>query len=475
MEKYLMKKTFFFLMLLFALTINRTQAQTPHIEVAPCLEYWVFANPSDPNQWGEVCMNPYLGDPANGSATQEQREYYKKTKPNHCFIGRIFSYEKLVRWREYWMILNKGKLNCYSNYFIDNGVRYEVPPIMSKGKDWLDDIAIPIDIDHIKAKLIDGELVLSGFPESISVLEFSKNKAIITSPKSAVIIKKGQYLLHNGEVTLGKLISLQSPTHQYGKIQDNLLDAGYKIDFKEGVYRLFGPGGEVETDLPIVELVMEFENRYGIVTPVGDEILNLVEIIVDEILWGIVNPTGEELCGIVTPVGEEVVSIVEIVVDEILLGIVSPIDVDLEIVNPSGEIDVNIIDITIDDVLIGIVPPVGDEIANAIINPIEDIPIDRIGDATNPTSATEVLTTSAYPNPFNPSTQLSFTLPHAATVRLSVFDLQGKEVAKLVNGTFKEAGSHQVQFDAGNLPSGVYFYRIVAGNFVATKRIQLLK
>jgi len=469
-------------MLFLALTINKTQAQTPHIEVAPCLEYWVFANPSDPNQWGEVCMNPYLGDPANGSATQEQREYYKNSKSNFCFIGRIFSYEKLVRWREYWMILNKGKLNCRSNYFIDSGVRYEVPPIMSKGKNWLDDIAIPIDIDKIKARLIDGNLVLSGFPEAVSVLELSKNKAIITSPKSAIVLKKGQYPIHNGTVTLGKSVNPESPPRPCGKAKDNLLDAGYKITSNEGVYRLFGPGGETQVDdFPIVELVMEFENRYGIVTPVGDEILDIVEVIVDDILWGIVTPIGEDVCGIVNPI-EDVNSIVEVVVDDILWGIVSPVEVDLNIVNPIGEIDVNVIDIIIDEILLGIVTPVGDEIANGIVLPVGDEIANGIvtpaGDEitrSKPILTDGVITTSAYPNPFNPSTQLSFTLPHAATVRLSVFDLQGKEVAKLVNGTFKEAGSHQVQFDAGNLPSGVYFYRIVAGSFVATKRIQLLK
>jgi len=169
-------------------------------------------------------------------------------------------------------------------------------------------------------------------------------------------------------------------------------------------------------------------------------------------------------------------------VDDILWGIVSPVEVDLNIVNPIGEIDVNVIDIIIDEILLGIVTPVGDEIANGIVLPVGDEIANGIvtpaGDEitrSKPILTDGVITTSAYPNPFNPSTQLSFTLPHAATVRLSVFDLQGKEVAKLVNGTFKEAGSHQVQFDAGNLPSGVYFYRIVVGNFVATKRIQLLK
>ena len=79
-----------------------------------------------------------------------------------------------------------------------------------------------------------------------------------------------------------------------------------------------------------------------------------------------------------------------------------------------------------------------------------------------------------YPNPFNPSTKISFALPKAGDVKLVVFDLLGREVATVVN-EFKTAGNHTVDFNAASLASGVYFYRIEAGDFTATKKMLLLK
>jgi hypothetical protein len=79
-----------------------------------------------------------------------------------------------------------------------------------------------------------------------------------------------------------------------------------------------------------------------------------------------------------------------------------------------------------------------------------------------------------YPNPFNPSTIINFTLPKSGQVTLSVNDILGREVALLVNGR-TEAGVHEVKFDGANLASGVYFYRLQAGDFVATKQLLLLK
>jgi hypothetical protein len=78
------------------------------------------------------------------------------------------------------------------------------------------------------------------------------------------------------------------------------------------------------------------------------------------------------------------------------------------------------------------------------------------------------------PNPFNPTTVISYQLPVAGNVRLAVFDLLGREVAVLVN-EMKEEGNHTVQFDAGGLASGAYIYRIEAGSSVQTKRMMLLK
>jgi len=79
-----------------------------------------------------------------------------------------------------------------------------------------------------------------------------------------------------------------------------------------------------------------------------------------------------------------------------------------------------------------------------------------------------------YPNPFNPTTNISYTLPKTGNVKLVVFDVLGREITTLVNGV-KTAGTHVVNFDASNLSSGVYFYRIEANNFTATKKMMLVK
>ncbi len=79
-----------------------------------------------------------------------------------------------------------------------------------------------------------------------------------------------------------------------------------------------------------------------------------------------------------------------------------------------------------------------------------------------------------YPNPFNPSTTIGYILPHAAPVRLTVYDLLGREVANLVEGV-QPAGHHQVVWDAGELKSGVYFYVLEAGEFRQIRKMILLR
>jgi photosystem II stability/assembly factor-like uncharacterized protein len=82
-----------------------------------------------------------------------------------------------------------------------------------------------------------------------------------------------------------------------------------------------------------------------------------------------------------------------------------------------------------------------------------------------------------YPNPFNPNTIISYTIPDVGTrhaVSLHVYDLLGREVATLVN-EYKSAGSYRVQWNASNIPSGVYFYRLQAGSRSETKKLLLLK
>ena len=79
-----------------------------------------------------------------------------------------------------------------------------------------------------------------------------------------------------------------------------------------------------------------------------------------------------------------------------------------------------------------------------------------------------------YPNPFNPTTQIAYSVGERTNVNLVVYDLLGREVATLVNEV-KEPGSYKVNFNASNLPSGVYTYRIQSGSFVQTKKMMLMK
>jgi hypothetical protein len=79
-----------------------------------------------------------------------------------------------------------------------------------------------------------------------------------------------------------------------------------------------------------------------------------------------------------------------------------------------------------------------------------------------------------YPNPFNPTTTISFDLQKEGTVQLEIFNVQGKIVSTLVNGTMDQ-GNHNVRFNSSGLPSGVYFYRLQTQEFTDIKRMLLLR
>jgi len=82
--------------------------------------------------------------------------------------------------------------------------------------------------------------------------------------------------------------------------------------------------------------------------------------------------------------------------------------------------------------------------------------------------------TQNYPNPFNPTTTISYILPQAGLVRLTLYNILGQEIRTLVNEV-KEAGTHSINFNASDLNSGVYVYKIESGSFTQTKKMTLVK
>ena len=80
----------------------------------------------------------------------------------------------------------------------------------------------------------------------------------------------------------------------------------------------------------------------------------------------------------------------------------------------------------------------------------------------------------AYPNPFNPTTTLSFAIPIDSEVSLSIYNLQGREVSTLIDANM-DAGYHSVVWDANSYASGVYFVKMVAGEYISTQKLMLIK
>jgi hypothetical protein len=100
-----------------------------------------------------------------------------------------------------------------------------------------------------------------------------------------------------------------------------------------------------------------------------------------------------------------------------------------------------------------------------------DQPSDVVTDSNFPT---DYLLSQNFPNPFNPATNISFSLPEQSNVRITVYNLLGEKVAELVDEEFA-SGSHTVSFDAVGFTSGMYFYKMKAGEFIEIKKMMLMK
>jgi len=100
--------------------------------------------------------------------------------------------------------------------------------------------------------------------------------------------------------------------------------------------------------------------------------------------------------------------------------------------------------------------------------------ITKVDEQAKPKLPTEFALGQNYPNPFNPETTIEFSVKEKCFVKLKVFDITGREVVTLVNANF-EAGFYRVTFDARNLATGVYLYRINMKNFMAVKKMVLLE
>lgn len=93
-------------------------------------------------------------------------------------------------------------------------------------------------------------------------------------------------------------------------------------------------------------------------------------------------------------------------------------------------------------------------------------------------NSSEILTfrlSQNFPNPFNPSTIINFTIPNMSSVTLKVYDMRGNLVSSLINGELRTEGNYSFEFDGSTLASGMYFYKIEAGSFSETKKMILMK
>ena len=114
------------------------------------------------------------------------------------------------------------------------------------------------------------------------------------------------------------------------------------------------------------------------------------------------------------------------------------------------------------------------DIANAIVDTSTVDPV--VGINESPLIPTKYCLEQNYPNPFNPSTVITYQISELSKVQLKIYDILGRSVTTLVD-KLEQAGEYKIQFAASNygLSSGIYFYRLTAGNYISTKKMLLMK
>lgn len=155
--------------------------------------------------------------------------------------------------------------------------------------------------------------------------------------------------------------------------------------------------------------------------------------------------------------------------------------------SPSDSLTISHTNHTDDQLLFSYVREGSDQVEEVELNPEENITISAEGiseidvqlgvvNSVNPGSERPERLELAqnYPNPFNPATVINYTLPEAGNVALEVFDMTGRRVAVLTHGV-QAAGSHSIDFDASDLSSGVYMYRLQTAGSVLTRKMTLIK
>lgn len=99
----------------------------------------------------------------------------------------------------------------------------------------------------------------------------------------------------------------------------------------------------------------------------------------------------------------------------------------------------------------------------------------KVTEKINSAGKTEASLLQNFPNPFNPATVIRFNLPKNENVSLKIYNMNGEVIATLIENKNLESGFKEFQFDAGNLPSGIYIYSLTAGNYTETRKMMLLK